>query len=1535
MDVNHHPCPSPSPYLPCSSSASLLKDISNFKTPKRPSQASKLTSPSSQFFTASKQTPRSTSSSFRRGRPSLAPSSSRHKTAAARRIKAFELEQSKSSRKAQIVKEQSLKSLSKSLTVWLNFLLENPRSCGCDLTVDCDRNVGKGKREGGLGGELEVGVDVAWRNPKRQRDLTWRGDDAGSREGFSNSIYLPLKNSLKDVCSFDDLTERMQVYLSLRSCKEILDVMTRVAKNIDEGRLKMKSHCPIVTDFGMKEKATKILMSYNPIWLRIGLYIIFGGASLLIDGDDKSDEAITFLKMIIERQLFSHSGLAKAYAYNKKVEGLYRPGYYEILGDIILKRILMLVLTLDRAKCQSSLPVKFGIDGVDGGSPLLFTLQSGIKSSCQVIHDLLSSDVMHGEGNLLAHLVIIGYEVSHEQCPLVEYDFTVTDLFVDLQDGIRLCRAIQLLLHDQSIFPKLVVPSDSRKKNLANCGIALQCLKQVGATIFDEDGVMIMAEDIVNGDKELTLSLLWNVFVHLQLPLLINKTILAEEILKIQGFNVDPLDSSSSTSLDMLLNWIRAICEKYDFKIDNFSSLVDGKAIWCLLDFYFRKELFCSCSLKDTYDMKGEKSIMSDADYTDAVHNYMLSQKLASLSGNFPEVMQISDLLEHNGAVSDRSIVLLLVFLASQLIVKKSVLNFHKLLGCDCQSPDSRKHLSTGRWFVNSEPRVEQENTDGFSSEDAARRFKAIQAWWQDMADQNYKCVVKPAVSVLQSSNRKSVADIIQRENAAKTIQSMFRQLTVRRKFLKTMSAVYYLQTVFRACLMVKQKAFCNKIRAFSVQEFSCERGKFPETFGRYVQYIVDRRSFVELKRSVLVIQRAARIWISRTHGARSTITYNVSSADPVNAGNATQKYIHGLASRSIHVGVASRVEQVSLMRQPKVPSDLEIGAAVKIQNFWKYHIYHKSLNYRHLAATKIQSHFRGWLWRRRFLTQGREFSIVKIQSAFRGLRGWRAYQQHKNASNSVVVIQSHIRGWSARRDARRNMYLWKNHIDHKSLNYQHAATKIQSHFRGWLWRRRFLTREFSIVKIQSAFRGFRCWRAYQLHKNASNSVIVIQSHIRGWSARRVAQRNMYLVSIIQRCWRSRLIRREFLLQREAAIKIQSNIRRLRCWQIFRSHQQAAIRIQQFVRGHITRKRLLGASSFWVATPSHRKLQYNKSRVFYQSSAIKAVLCSVLKLQRWWKAVLLLKLQSAVIIQSHFRGWITRQKFNQRKAILLLKLQSAVIIQSHFRGWISRQNFNRMKAVLLLKLQSAVIIQSHFRGWITRQKFNRRRLHVVIIQSYWRGYLARKESSRHLLDLRLRVQKSAINVDDSMRIINRLIHALKELQSIKSVSGVLHICTTLDMTTGYSEKCCEELVAAGAVETLLKLIRSVSRSIPDQEVLKHALSTLRNLARFTHLTEVLIDSRGSVEIILWEFLRNKDAYFIAHEILKKICSNHKGVEALRKSPSLLKRLHSLVDELTRKANIEKRKARGVAARDNTERRLRAAVELLQLATGSS
>ncbi|XP_024925563.3 uncharacterized protein LOC107420336 isoform X1 [Ziziphus jujuba] len=1387
MEGHEPPCPSPSPYK---FSSSLFKDISNYKTPKRASKPpTNFNTPNHpQFFTASKHTPRT--SAYSRRRTSLAPSSSARSKASSR-LKAYELEQSQSSRLAQAKKEQSLKSLANSLTVWLNFLFGNPGSCGCSLSVNGGNGGGdsvevpaKGKRDSFPG--IGVRVDAAWRCPKRQRDSSWQdvgAESVESRVGFSNSMYLSLRSSLKEVCSLDDLKQRMQVYLSLRSCKEVLDIMTQVAKNIDEGRLKMKTHCPLVTDVGLKEKAVKILMCYNPIWLRIGLYIIFGGDSLLCAGNVETDQEIVFLRMIIEKQFFSHPGLAKSYAYNKMVEGLYRPGYYEALGNVILKRFLLLVLILDRAKSQSSLSLNYGIDGVDGGSPLLFTVQSNTKSSCQVIHDFLSSDIMLGEGNILAHLVIVGYKVSYQQSPLVEYNFQVTDLFVDLQDGVRLCRATQLLLDDSSILMKMVVPSDTRKKYLANCGTVFQYLREAGVILHDEDGLMIVGDDVANGDKELTVSLLWNMFVHLQLPLLIKKTMLVEEICKIRGANMDHLTSFNSSPLEMLLSWIKAICQNYDCKIDNFSSLVDGKAIWCLLDYYFRKELHCSCSSKDSCKSSGEESIMLASDFQDAVHNFVLSQKLTTLLGNFPEVLQISDLLEYNGACNDRSVIILLVFLASQLIVKKNMdqLNFHKLLGCDCQSPD-RKYSRVEKCFVSAEAVKEKEGKHGHKTEDAARKFKAIQAWWRDMAERNYKSAGKPVALVLQQLSRKKDDIRDQREDAAKAIQSHFRRVTEHRNFLKMLNAACFLQTAIRAWLTVRQKQACLNFSTVQFQEFYCERGRQSETWHRYFMFIVVRHSFVKLKKSALVIQRAIRNWITQRRKDGNIVTHHESTSHQVNAAIIVQKHLRGWLARSRYGQRVGKTERTLNLVQEKDEHDVSVNEAVA-QLVWKNSIVCNSLQTKQFAAAKIQNHFRCWLLRRRF--QNQRQAILRIQSDFRMSRCWKAYQQHKISARSATTIQSFVRRWIAQREACRHRHL----------------------------------------------------------------IVVIQRHCRGW-----------------------LIRKEFFSRREAAIKIQSAIRGLRWWKVFHCQRRAALEIQRFVRGQITRKKLLGASSLSAVLPGG--CTFKSSGGFCKISELELVFGSILKLQRWWRGVLLQKERT----------------------------------------------------------KSAVILQTHIRGWIARRKATRERHRITVIQSYWKGYLARKGSRKQLQELRLRVLRSATNVDDGMRIINRLIAALSELLNMKSVSGILHTCATLDMATEHSQKCCEHLVDAGAINTLLKLISSVSRSIPDQEVLKHALSILRNLARYPHLVEAIIDSNRSVETILWEFVRNKEeGYFIASDLLKKICSSQKGIEAVRRSPALLKRLHTLVDELTRKASNERRNARGPIGRENTESRLREAVELLKMA----
>ncbi|KAK0577950.1 hypothetical protein LWI29_002761 [Acer saccharum] len=1286
MDADQPPSPAPSLYPRPPSSSSLLRDVSNFKTPKRPQQTTNYHSPCpGKFFTASKLTPKSmySHSLHRRGPPS-ALSKSKTKTAAARRLKLLELEQSQSAYKSHLRKEQSLKTLSKSLTVWLNFLLQNPKSCGCCRT-DFDNRagpawvIGKGKREG-----EEV---VTWRSPKRQRDMWWRGSENETVEneaGFLDSKYLKLNNSLKDVCSFYDLKQRMRIYLSLTCCKEICDVMTKVTKNIDEGRLRMKSHCPIVTDVGMKEKAIRVLMCYNPTWLRIGLYIIFGGDSLLSNEDINSDQEMSFVKVMIEKQFFTHAGLAKTYAYNKNVEGLYKPGYYEIMGNIILKRLLLLVLVLDRAKSKSSLPLKYGIDGVDGGSPLLFLLQSSIKTSSQVI---------------LACSLSNPHDIKLEQ-----------------------------------------------------------------------------------------------------------------------------LNSVDSTSLDLLLNWIQVICKKYDFGIDNFSSLVDGKAVWCLLDFYFRKELCCSCFSKD--DTRGEESIMSATDYHDAFHNFILSQKLTKLLGNFPEVLQMSDILEHNGACSDQSVVILLVFLASQLMVKKNMdqLNFHKLLGCNCKSSE-RRRSNINRCLVNSGALPVQEEKD-HSTEDAARKFKALQAWWREMADNKDNGVSKPPIATLQSlSTSKGSINIetvlMLPENASKVIQSHFRSLIARRNFLKMRNAVLLLQIVSRAWLAVKQNSALNN------SETSRENQKQYEKFGSYVKLFAERHSFVKLKQSVLLIQQATRLWITRIHQVGSNTIHGASSPDILNGATDGEKFDHGI----------TEFEKAPLLCQKKVETDLETEAAVSIQFAWLNFKSRKSLREKCFAATKIQSHFRGWLLRRRFLDQRR--AAIQIQ------------------------------------------------------NECFAATKIQSHFRGWLLRRRFLDQRRAAIQIQNDFRCLRCWREFQQYKTATKSAIVIQSYMRGWIARRRARRLKYLVVVIQSYWKGHLARKESSQQLlDMHLRVQksaTNVVKLQRWWrhvlLLNLRTKSAIIIQSHVRGWTARQKvarkkhcIVLIQSYWKGHLAQKESsqQLLDMRLRVQKSAT-----NVVKLQRWWRHVLLLKLRtrSAIIIQSHVRGWTARQKVARKKHLLLERSPCTEKVKSAATGYV---------------FKTAKVVEACFIAE-TKNK------------SYWKGYLARKESNQQLLDLRFRVQKSATNVDDSRRIINRLLFALSELLSMKSVTGILHTCATLDMATEHSQKCCEKLVAAGAIGTLLKLIHSVSRSIPDQEVLKHALSTLRNLARYPHLIEVLIDCHGSVETIFLEMLRNKDdGYFIASQILKKICSNQKGLEAICKLRPHLKRLKSLVEELTRKASLEKR-----------------------------
>ena len=129
-----------------------------------------------------------------------------------------------------------------------------------------------------------------------------------------------------------------------------------------------------------------------------------------------------------------------------------------------LRRILLLVVFLDGAK----------INNVISSSPRLFSRNGIVKSSREILA-ILCRDYMRGEGNVFKHLTNIGVGVSYQQKYIDELKYTVSNLAVDLRDGVLLAKLAETLTGDNgsSIFDKMRLPAVSRLQKLHNVGIAL------------------------------------------------------------------------------------------------------------------------------------------------------------------------------------------------------------------------------------------------------------------------------------------------------------------------------------------------------------------------------------------------------------------------------------------------------------------------------------------------------------------------------------------------------------------------------------------------------------------------------------------------------------------------------------------------------------------------------------------------------------------------------------------------------------------------------------------------------------------------------------------------------------------------------------------------------------------------------------------------------------------------------------------------------------------------------------------------------
>ncbi|KAH7378782.1 hypothetical protein BKA66DRAFT_466600 [Pyrenochaeta sp. MPI-SDFR-AT-0127] len=295
-------------------------------------------------------------------------------------------------------------------------------------------------------------------------------------------------------------------------------------------------------------------------------------------------------------------------------------------------RSLMLALLLDRAKTTDNLP------------GCLFQSTSSHKTSVEVLHQL-SNLLLPSLGDITRPLGHLNYKVEHVQYPLQEYTYHIDNIAIDLRDGVVLTRLVELLLYPSStlvaqqedtvtiampsgelltssfdftqkeswvLSQHLKYPAIGRPQKVYNVQIALSALNGVrGIPIQVPDD--IRAEDIVNGHREKTLSLLWSLVGKCGLGSLVDWPQIVKETERFreqwyskrdnyrQG-DLDSDDDETSTELEglnyhkrLLLSWSRSIARLHGLRVSNFTtSFANPTVLEVIVDTYLPSTLTTS-----------------------------------------------------------------------------------------------------------------------------------------------------------------------------------------------------------------------------------------------------------------------------------------------------------------------------------------------------------------------------------------------------------------------------------------------------------------------------------------------------------------------------------------------------------------------------------------------------------------------------------------------------------------------------------------------------------------------------------------------------------------------------------------------------------------------------------------------------------------------------------------------------------------------------------------------------------------------------
>ncbi|KAM9326862.1 abnormal spindle-like microcephaly-associated protein [Gastrophryne carolinensis] len=1172
----------------------------------------------------------------------------------------------------------------------------------------------------------------------------------------------------------------------LFTSEPVVKAIRRLEVEIEARRLLVRKDRHLWKDIGERQKILNWLLSYNPLWLRIGLETVFGE---LIPLESNGD--ITGLALFILNRLLWNPDIAAEYRH-ASVPHLYHEGHEEALSKFTLKKMLLLVFFLDFAK-HSRL-----IDH----DPCLFCKDAEFKTS----RDLLlafSRDFLSGEGDLSRHLGYLGLPVSHVQTPLDEFDFAVTNLAVDLHCGVRLVRTMELLMQNWSLSKKLRVPAISRLQKMHNVEVALHVLAERGVKIQDERGVSVTSKDIVDRHRERTLALLWNIVFSFQVEVLLNIDHLKEEIkflkrsystqkklaaLRTLSFPTvakrresDPFSPENySERILLVMEWVNSVCAFYNTKVENFTvPFSDGRVFCYLINHYHpsyvplqsirqRTTQTIECDevgkvgLNSSSDSENsldiwpgtyDHGVTSSALYKELLENestnFGLLQTAISNLGGIPAMIHLSD--TSNTIPDEKIVITFLSFLCARLLDIRKEARAARVI-----------QAAWRRYKVATEEHLLQKKHKAASViQTAVRKFLSRQ-WFTKRTT---------SALVIQKHWRRYMAykeimaiklqkQKLMEASAAVVIQRYWRGYTARKYYVNLRCKVVILQARIRTKIAVSSykltlhaaRTLQMHIRAWLLGKKHRKNFTQLKVAAVIIQSAFRKWRFLKLKQEVaatLVLQKAYRKWKRWRLEAQTKAAIVIQRM--YRMFRERQKY---LSVRSAAVKIQSLVKmrkeriyylllrekvlfvqtlfQSNMLMCRQRKSYLELrSACVKIQSAVKGHIVRKEIKRWQKAATTLQAYYRMQVERRKYLALYK--AAVILQKRFHTSKdGYHYRHLFLLKKRSAICLQAAYRGSVVR----------------KRLKIQHAAAVcIQTAYRCYVAKKEYARIRQSTLKIQRWYRGRKqLKKAFEQFWVTKRAVTTIQSTYRGWIVRKQRHKENLAALTIQTFFRKYHAQKRFKQMRNATLILQHYFRAVL---IGRKDRQKYLHICMCIKKVQAVWR--GKKVRWQIQTMHKMATCIQSfyRMYICRTNYKAMKQAALCIQRRYRAYAVgkslqeyyMKARKAVtVLQAAFRGWQIRQELAHLH-------KAATTIQAFYRSYRLAKRYRKIKmsTILIQRRYHAIVagrnqrecyvyfrscvikLQALYRGLRTRQSITKMKKSAVLLQSVFRMYRQRSK----------------------------------------------------------------------------------------------------------------------------------------------------------------------------------------------------------------